>query len=178
MNKKINRRQLFEADAPAETSDDDSMHMLHTIQKKLDASAALNGGFDRLLYKIDGIEKSQAQIVEKVDKIHEAIYHPDDGLFARIASTKANQSESIGRVEKQIVDLVSWKEEAENAGEDCEKETDELQTKLQSLEASIQGIEKFQAIIMSGLKWSMAGIGGAIMTVLFKVLYNAIKTLP
>lgn len=178
MNKKINRRQLFDASNEAEESGDNSMHMLHTIQKKLDASAALNGGFDRLLYKIDGIEKSQGQIVEKVDKIHEAIYHPDDGLFARIAATKATQSEAVGRVEKQITDLTQWKQEAENAGEDCEKETDELQNKLQSLESSIQSIEKFQAIIMSGLKWSMAGIGGAIMTVLFKVLYNAIKTLP
>ena len=178
MNKKINRRQTYMPDEHEENADEHSVRLLHTIHKKLDASPALNGGFDRLLYKIDGIEKSQGQIVEKVDKIHDAIYHPDDGLFARIASTKAAQVESVGRVEKQVEDLVNWKAQAEDADEDCEKEADELQLKLQHLQTSLENVEKFQSLTMAGLKWTLAAVAGGAITLLFKLLYNVVKVLP
>lgn len=178
MNKKINRRQTYVIEEPSDEVDESSVHLLHTIHKKLDASPALNGGFDRLLYKIDGIEKSQVQIVEKVDKIHDAIYHPDDGLFARIAATKAAQTESVGRVEKQVEDLVNWKSQAENADEDCEKEADIMQLKLQQLESSIVGIEKFQSFMVAGLKWTFVAVGGGLITLVFKLLYGVIKSLP
>lgn len=182
MNKKNNHRQYYKVEEDADDVDDDhnrkSVNLLQNIHHKLDNSPALNGGFDRLLYKIDGIEKSQGQIVEKVDKIHEAIYHPDDGLFARIAANKASQVESINKVEKQIVDLVEWKDEAKLADEDCEKDADQLQLKLQQLEMSITNIEKFQSFIISSLKWVGAAVGGGIITLIAKVLYNSIKILP
>lgn len=178
MNKKINRHQSFSRESDAVEPDEKSVRLLHNIQEKLEGSPALNGGFDRLLYKIDGIEKSQNQIVEKVDKIHEAIYHPDDGLFARIAANKASQVESINKVEKQVIDLVEWKNEAEDADEDCEKEADQLQLKLQQLEMSISNIEKFQSIILSSVKWAAAAVGGGALTLVAKVLYNSIKLLP
>ena len=70
MNKKFNRKQThFDDDV-----DSVDQNLLHNIHHKLDNSPALNGGFDRLLYKIDGIEKSQVQIVEKVDKIYKELY--------------------------------------------------------------------------------------------------------
>lgn len=178
MNKKINRQRFLSHDSQKHDNDENSVQLLHTIHKKLDNSPALNGGFDRLLYKIDGIEKSQVQIVEKVDKIHDAIYNPDDGLFARIAMTKAAHTESTNRVEKQIEDLTTWKLEAENADEDCEKEADELQLKLQKLEASVNSIEKFQNMTTAAAKWSLAAVGGGLITLIFKILYSAIKVLP
>ena len=87
-----------------------SERLLQNIQQKLEKSAALNGGFDKLLYKIEGIENSQNQIGTKVDKIHEAIYHPDDGLFARIAANKSEQNENVTKIEKQVVELSTWQE--------------------------------------------------------------------
>ena len=57
---------------------DKSKSTLDEIQKKLSNSSALNGGFETLLYKIDKIEQSQGQLVNKVDKIHDAIYDPSD----------------------------------------------------------------------------------------------------
>jgi len=178
MNKKNNRQQSFPPAIDGKPADEKSVRLLHDIQQKLDGSPALNGGFDRLLYKIDGIEKSQIQIVEKVDKIHDAIYHPDDGLFARIAANKASQVESINKVEKQIIDLVDWRSEAKVADEDCEKETDQLQLKLQQLEISIANIEKFQSFIVSSLKWIGAALGGGMLTFVAKILYNSIRLLP
>jgi len=176
MNKKNNHRQHIDEDV--EDRDERSVRLLRTINDKLDNSPALNGGFDRLLFKIDGIEKSQGQIVEKVDKIHEAIYHPDDGLFARIAANKASQTESINRVEKQVDDLTEWKTETKAADEKIEKEADQVQLKLQHLEISVASMEKFQSIIMSSFKWIGAAIGGGLLTIIAKVLYTTIKILP
>lgn len=158
MNKKNIQRRGFERDENEESSS-----LLQTIQKKLDSSAALNGGFDRLLYKIDGIEQSQNQIVEKVDKIHEAIYHPDDGLFARISANKTSQIESISNVEKKVVEIDSWKQQVSKDGENCEKENDVLQMKIQEIENSIKHINNFQSTVFSAAKWIVAAVlGGAI----------------
>jgi len=176
MNKKNIRRQLIEVDES--DVNESSVRLLHNIHKKLDDSPALNGGFDRLLYKIDGIEKSQVQIVEKVDMIHEAIYHPDDGLFARIAANKAIQVESTNRVEKHVDELIVWKKEAEVDGETCEKEADELQLKIQKIESSIENIEKFNGLTTATVKWMLAAVGGAFLTVLFKLFFNVVKFLP
>jgi len=176
MNKKNIRRQIIEVDES--NVNEKSVELLHNIHKKLDDSPALNGGFDKLLYKIDGIEKSQIQIVEKVDMIHEAIYHPDDGLFARIAANKATQVESTNRVEKNVDDIMAWKKEAEIVGETCEKEADELQLKIQKIESSIENIEKFNETTTATIKWTLAAVGGAILTVLFKLFLNAVKFLP
>ena len=156
----------------------DTNQLLQKIQQKIDGAAALNGGFDKLLYKIDGIEKSQSEIVEKVDKIHEAIYHPDDGLFSRITSNKIGQIESVSKIEKQFVETVVWKNQLDIASENCEKETKELQLKLQKVETSIITIEKMQAMVFSSMKWIGAAAGGGIITFILKLFYNLVKITP
>jgi len=57
--------------------------VLEAIHKKIVSSAALNGGFDILMFKIEKIEQNQEQLVNKVDKIHDAIYDPNDGIFSK-----------------------------------------------------------------------------------------------
>lgn len=168
MNKKNIRRRVIEiedeGDGPI------SSNLLQVIQKKLESSAALNGGFDRLLYKIDSIEQSQNQIVEKVDKIHEAIYNPDDGLFSRISANKASQIELISNVEKKVVELDAWRQQTHKDEENCEKENDEIQLKLQEIENSIKNINNFQSNIFSMAKWLGAALGGGVISLLFKFL--------
>lgn len=164
MNKK-QKKQLIPTESVEEVVD--SNRLLHNIHQKLDSAAALNGGFDRLLYKIDAIETSQNQIVSKVDKIHDAIYDPDEGLFSRIAAQKAS-----------IIEISTWKQNLSEEGEQCVKDADEIQLKLQKLETTIVGIEKFQNVLFSGIKWAGVAIGGGIITLLFKVVYQVIKTMP
>jgi len=164
MNKKIKRQAIV--DEPVSEAVD-SNRLLHNIHQKLDNAAALNGGFDRLLYKIDAIETSQGQIVSKVDKIHDAIYDPDDGLFARIAAQKST-----------LTEISEWKQERQGASEDCEKEADVLQLKVQRLESAIVSVEKFQTTLFSAIKWCGVALGGGIVTLLFKVVYQVLKTMP
>jgi len=153
---------------------EDHQNILENIHQKLDNSPALNGGFDRLLYKIDGIEKSQVQIVEKVDKIHDAIYHPDDGLFARIAMTKTSNLESVSKIEKQVFEISAWKQRRDSEDEDLEKDTDEIQVKIQKIENSIENMEKFQGLIFSLGKWVAVAVGGAVISFVAEALYKVV----
>lgn len=182
MNKKNNRRQTTTViSKPNQSYNDDeveSKNLLHNIHQKLDNSAALNGGFDRLLYKIDSIENSQNQIVGKVNKIHEAIYDPDDGLFSRIAANKASNAESISEIQKQMVEINSWQKHADQTGVDCEEKTDEFESKIQKLENIVQNVESFQRVSMSVIKWIGVAVGGGLVTLLFKIFLNSIKQLP
>ena len=83
MNKKTFHKRSLKTEKEDESLDDqESRDLLKNIYAKLDVSPALNGGFDKLLFNVDNIEKRQTQIIEKVDKIHEAIYDPDDGQTA------------------------------------------------------------------------------------------------
>jgi len=170
MNKKINRARII----PNNNSDilglDPTIQLLNTISEKLAASAVLNGGFDRLLYQIDGIEKSQIQIVEKVDNVHNAIYQPDDGLFARVASTKSMQVESISKIETRVDDLITWRAQIAAIEQDYEKETEKLQLQLHQVHAMLDNVQKFQSSFLAALKWTLAAFGGGIITLLFKLM--------
>ena len=176
MNKKYNHRQIIDTDN-SEISEE-SQRLLHNIHNKLDNSPALNGGFDKLLYIIDGIEKSQTQIVETIDKIHEAIYHPDDGLFSRIAYNKATHVESMIKVEKHVHVLNDWKTSTELSDKTSEKEIENLQLKLQKVETNIENIQKLQSLVLASGKWLTVAIGGGLITAAFRVFFNGIKMLP
>jgi len=170
MNKKISHKKIIEENEY--DGDQDARDLLQNIRKKLESSAALNGGFDRLLFKIDGIEKSQVEISEKVGKIHEAIYNPDDGLFARIASNRASQIEAVTKIEKQLIEFSSWKQQYDEEDESCEKEADEIQEKIIRIEKTMDDIEKFQAMVFSVTKWLAAAIAGAGFSYLAEVVYR------
>lgn len=58
------------------------------IENKLSHSPALNGGFERLMDKIDVINDRQVATANRVDQIHTALYSPDNGFFARVKSVE------------------------------------------------------------------------------------------
>jgi hypothetical protein len=60
--------------------------MLERIVKKVENSPVLNGGWDKMVVTIDHIKEKQDISSEKMDILHDALYQPDDGFFARVAS--------------------------------------------------------------------------------------------
>jgi hypothetical protein len=78
---------------------------LRRVQETLDKAAVLNGGFDRVMIKLDHITQKQEETSQKVNKIHDALYEPDSGFFARVANME-HKTESIDQqlVEHEIVD--------------------------------------------------------------------------
>lgn len=147
-------------------------HMVSEIQKKVNGSSALNGGFDVLMYKVDKIEETQTKIVETVGSIHQAIYHPDEGLFARINSTKISQNEDKVFLEKKILELDSWKESQDKKNGDDKSSDKEIKDKVQSQHEKIQDLEKWKNNATAASKWLLVALLGGIFTITFRALYE------
>lgn len=150
----------------------DMPHVLSDIQKKVNNSAALNGGFDVLMYKVDKIEETQGKIVETVSSIHQAIYHPDDGLFARINSTKASQTENRIELEKKLVELNSWKEEKEKKFVQEKTADKELEEKIKLQQETVSLLERWKNNANALGKWVLVAFAGGALTLAFRAVYE------
>jgi len=83
-----------------------------------EAITALDKKVDRMLSSIENLKEKQDDVAKDITKIKEAVYHPDEGLYARIKileTWKENQSKVswiavtaiVGLAIKQLWDLVT-----------------------------------------------------------------------
>jgi len=156
--------------APRQSKPPKSMDMLGQIQRKIESSAALNGGFDTLLFKMDKLESGQEQIVDKVDKIHEAIYDPSDGLFSKLSDHRIDSTQRFGDIDMQIAELGVWKTHKEKSESRNEDEVSEATDKIATLEKSVDTLTKSKNTTTAAAKWITAGVGGGILTLFFNWL--------
>ena len=66
--------------------------------------------FDRLITNIDGVKEKQEEMLENINKIKEAVYNPDEGLYARLKaleSWKNTSSKMIWTLFTAMVGLIS-----------------------------------------------------------------------
>lgn len=147
-----------------------SDEVLSDIKQKLHSSAALNGGFDILLHKIDKIEQSQGQIVGKVEKIHDAIYDPSEGIFSKLSESKIEHTQQMGSLEQKITEISEWKKHKEKTDDKHEVESDQIVEKFQILEKNVEHLTKSKTAVWNSLKWVGVAIGGGLVTLLFKFL--------
>jgi hypothetical protein len=142
--------------------------VLDDIHKKIIGSAALNGGFDILMFKIEKIEQNQEQLVGKVDKIHDAIYDPDDGIFSKISDSNAKNSQKINETEQKLVELSGWKKQKEKESEKSELELEETSEKVQIIQKNVDDLVKSKNTISSAVRWVLVALTGGSLTLLFK----------
>jgi len=98
--------------------------LLEILVRKVEQSAAFNGGFEKLYLMIEHIQDEQDKSTEKLDKVSEALYDPLDGLFSRVRviETKLDTNikdlikkcDVIPTVEDEIKDLKKFKSAIEN----------------------------------------------------------------
>ena len=148
---------------------------LDEIHAKVSGAAVLNGGFDTLLYKIDKIEQSQGQLVSKVDKIHEAIYDPNDGMFAKLAEHKLDSEVKLNEINKSVTELSTWKTHKEKEDVQDEQIVNKASTTLATLEKSVEGLVKSKETVWGVGKWFFVAIGGGLITLLFSWLEAKLK---
>lgn len=130
---------------------------LECMQKKMASSAALNGGFDSL--------------VEKIDAIHDAIYHPDEGLFARVKTVEAMGVNTL-QLKHDVTELKIW-HEIEEKNAEKEEVLDEVQhTKLSEHDAKIILLMETRTNIYAAGKWFLVLIAGGTLSMLGKLLIN------
>ena len=161
------------------TNDKENTKLLLDIQQKINGSPALNGGFDTLLYKVDKIEESQGKIVDRIDEIHESIYNPDKGLFARISAVKSLQDKEYNIIDKKIIELDIWKKqidkeniEEKNYNKEFQKKVEDQQKIVVDQQKTIESLTKWKDSVSSFSKASVMGIGGSVMALAGKFLYD------
>jgi peptidoglycan hydrolase CwlO-like protein len=83
-----------------------------------EAITALDKKVDRMMSSIDNLKEKQDDVAKDISKIKEAVYHPDEGIYARlkvIETWKENQTKAtwiavtaiIGLAIKQLWDILT-----------------------------------------------------------------------
>lgn len=89
-------------------SDDDKkqlLDLLGEIQSKLTSSIIMNGGFERLMEKVNKIESTQDKIILEVNQLKDIVYEPNQGIFSRIKEVEIETTEKIHKLEKESYEL-------------------------------------------------------------------------
>lgn len=164
-------RILYSVETP-KTEFNVSSDILQDIQKKVSEASNLNGKFDALIFKVEKIEEEQTKISKTVGSIHTAIYDPDNGLFSRIATVKSTQAEGKAEIEKQLVEINSWKNQAEKVSIEAKLEEKQVQKKVDAQQNSLESIEKWKGNVNSLGKWTLAAVVGGALTIVFRAIYE------
>ena len=142
------------------------------LQEKMLESPALNGGFSQLMFKVNNIEKSQAESIEKIDSIHEAIYHPDEGLYARVKVVEGETFEEISKIDSDVKNIMKWKEKEEKEFEKHRSFSQDQEKIILSQKLVIDDLVSFKQRTSSILKWMFVTFTGSIITLAFKLIYD------
>lgn len=155
-------------------NDDALRELLERITKKVENSPALNGGWDKLVISVEHIREKQEETCEKVDKISNALYEPDDGFFARVRTIEQDTSNIKERLEQHT-------EEDEKFYHEIKKVIDETRPSAESkaIVAKLQGIagedlEELAAVvkIRKGFQRMFWLIAAGMCSVIGKMLFD------
>ena len=142
----------------------ETLRVLLEIQKKLVGSAALNGGFDKLLVKVDQIEEKQEKTLQEIETIRNAIYDPNEGVFALIKSTEASQNEEVHQLERSLGETKIFLDFTKNQLNEKEKTLSTLQEKVSQHETTVKELSDWKQNVSGAIRWItmtlITGIGG------------------
>jgi hypothetical protein len=105
-----------------------------------------------------------------VGSIHEAIYHPDEGLYARVRVIEdvKKQVESVDQLEKDVITLKQQKELHEKA-----EKVIEDNAKLVAQHADqIKDLVEFKKRVHEAVKWLLISLAGGALTGAGKLFYD------
>jgi hypothetical protein len=141
--------------------------VLEKLQKRVNDSPVMNGGFDKLAYTIGNVG-------EKVDSIHDAVFNPDEGLFARIKISEAAQAEKVNVVARDVAVLQSWKSDTEKYKKQTDESTERLLTITKELEKQVADVNKWRTTSVAVMKWVGATMGTGVAGLVAKLVYEVI----
>jgi uncharacterized protein Yka (UPF0111/DUF47 family) len=114
--------------------------LLH-IQEKLKSAHVLNGGFDRLMEKVDSIEGTQEKILGELNTVKVTIYDPDTGIYSRIKAVDDRNDERAHAIDKSIAEI---KVSQDKLVETTKNHAEEVQ-KVKDLEKKVDDLSKWKS---------------------------------
>jgi hypothetical protein len=156
---------------------ENSYKQIMEMQDRILSAPAMNGGFTTLMYKVENIEKSQSQLVQKVDQIHGVLYEPDTGLYARLKKVENDcaPNEMIDEIEKDIQEIKLWKNSEEKQSEKEEVKDVEKEKILSDHETTIKDLQRSINKYNAATKWIAVSLGGGIISMIIKLIYEYVS---
>jgi len=144
------------------------------MQNRILSAPAMNGGFSTLMYKVEKIEQSQEQLVEKVDEIREVLYDPDSGLYARIKNVENSSIEEsrIENLEEDIRSIKQWKTSEEKSSERGENQSADIEKKIEEHAEVIKDLKKWYERQAAATRWLAITVGTGILGATGKLIYE------
>jgi hypothetical protein len=161
------------------------MLLVESIATKINGAPALNGGFDRMLVLVEHIQDKQEETCLKVDKIHEALYEPKDGLYARVkmvetatADFASRQAAHLAIDEKNIFAINESLKKLDVSDHELARKT-EITEKLKKVAGD--DLEKLGSIIKIKSLWSELAtkaawlVVGGVLVEIGKTVWELVK---
>jgi hypothetical protein len=150
------------------------LQLLQLLEQKVLASSVLNGGFDAMMSKVDQIDDSQKQIVVKVDSIHQAIYHPDDGLFARVKDVEHVKDKVIvvDRLEKDLTHIQTEREHENVHAREASQLSKDNEKAIKELTIQVRYLVELKSRMSAIGKWLAVTVSGGVLATVGKLLYE------
>lgn len=125
--------------------------LLELLVKKVSDSSALNGGFEKLCVMIEHVQAEQEKSGQKLDRVSDALYDPNIGLFSRVKAIESKLDTNIKDLDKKCDELPTVKEEVE----DLKK----FQTAIESIAG--KQLEELTALVnlrkrLANIYWALA----------------------
>lgn len=135
----------------------DIQQMVGEIAKKINGAPALNGGFDRMMVIVEHIQEKQDEASRKINRIHEGLYEPDDGLYARVKMVEnvasdfsKKQADHLATDEKVLVNLNDSLKKLVEKDDELSKK---VETTLRLKRIAGDDLEKLEAVIQVKSMW-------------------------
>lgn len=159
------------------THHDEVVSMLISLHERINSAPALNGGFDKMMATVEVLVVNQDEMKKKVDNIHSAVYDPENGLFTRVKDIE-HVKDKAQHVDKMKFDIeVIQKRDDDQKAEmtSLVQDSTATQKKVDQIEREVTSLVKFTSRVQSALKWFVFTAGGALLTLLGKLLYDALS---
>lgn len=167
------------------TDNEELQLAVESIAKKIHGAPALNGGFDRMLVIVEHIREKQDDTTEKINKIHDDLYEPDDGLYARVkmvetvaADFAKKQAEHLATDEKTLISLNESLKKLSEKDDDLGKKAE---TTLRLKKIAGEDLEKLESMIRVKSVWlnvwskAVWLLGGGILAAIGKTVWELVS---
>jgi hypothetical protein len=142
-------------------SDANTRHLqllVESIASKINSSPALNGGFDKMMVIVEHIQDKQGETTEQLKEIHNGLYDPNEGLYARVKMVETAterfaqaHAEHISNDEKNMREINESLKKLTVQDEDLSKKV-ETTTKLKKIAGD--DLEKLESVIKVKSAWA------------------------
>jgi|TARA_B100000287_G_scaffold157150_1_gene148276 hypothetical protein len=120
------------------------LEKLERVENKVVNSAAMNGGFDKLMNEVEHIKTAQVEVLDAVKGVKKSLYEPDSGLYSRVKELETESDRRLEFIQESkpalefSKELQVWKKHADKELEQFEK----MQIEFAKLQDWKQGAQR------------------------------------